>query len=99
MNIYVGNLSYETTADELQQMFAEYGAVELVNLITDGDFIEGKKIGQWKARFCRRFGNFYGSDSRGKFGFSTELEIMLLNTHCRRAHMCYAETDDFTRLV
>lgn len=37
MNIYVGNLSYETTADELQQMFAEYGAVEHVNLITDGD--------------------------------------------------------------
>ena len=27
MNIYVGNLSYEVTEDELQQLFAEYGSV------------------------------------------------------------------------
>ena len=27
MNIYVGNLSYGVTEDELQQLFAEYGSV------------------------------------------------------------------------
>jgi RNA recognition motif-containing protein len=35
MNLYVGNLSYETSADTLRTLFAEYGEVESVNLITD----------------------------------------------------------------
>ncbi len=35
MNIYVGNLSYETTEDDLRQAFKEYGEVSSVNLIKD----------------------------------------------------------------
>lgn len=35
MNIYVSNLSYGTDADGLQQLFAEYGEVTSVNIITD----------------------------------------------------------------
>ena len=35
MNIYVGNLSYRVTEDELQQLFAEYGSVVNVNIIKD----------------------------------------------------------------
>jgi RNA recognition motif-containing protein len=34
-NIYVGNLSYDTNQDSLQTLFAEYGEVESVNVITD----------------------------------------------------------------
>ena len=34
-NIYVGNLSYDTTEDTLRTLFAEYGEVESVRLITD----------------------------------------------------------------
>jgi RNA recognition motif-containing protein len=34
-NLYVGNLSYETTEETLQTLFAEYGLIESVNLITD----------------------------------------------------------------
>jgi RNA recognition motif-containing protein len=34
-NLYVGNLSYETTEDTLRTLFAEYGEIESVNLITD----------------------------------------------------------------
>ena len=34
-NIFVGNLSYQTTQDELYAAFAQYGAVERVNIITD----------------------------------------------------------------
>jgi RNA recognition motif-containing protein len=34
-NLYVGNLSYETTEDGLRTLFAEYGQIESVNLITD----------------------------------------------------------------
>jgi RNA recognition motif-containing protein len=36
-NIFVGNLSYQTTQDDLYAAFASYGAVERVNIITDRD--------------------------------------------------------------
>src|SRR5579872_3547252 len=36
-NIFVGNLSYQTTQEELQAAFAQYGAVERVNIVTDRD--------------------------------------------------------------
>jgi cold-inducible RNA-binding protein len=36
-NLYVGNLSYQTTADTLRTLFAEYGQITSVNLITDRD--------------------------------------------------------------
>lgn len=35
MSIYVGNLSYEVTEDDLSQIFAEYGTVSRVQLPTD----------------------------------------------------------------
>lgn len=35
LNIYVGNLSYEATEDEVRALFAEFGEVESVNLVTD----------------------------------------------------------------
>ena len=34
-NIYVGNLSFNVTVEELQALFGAYGTVENVNLITD----------------------------------------------------------------
>ncbi len=33
--LYVGNLSFETTADDIRDMFTAYGTVSEVNLITD----------------------------------------------------------------
>ena len=36
-NIFVGNLSFDTSQDELQTAFAEFGAVERVNIVTDRD--------------------------------------------------------------
>jgi RNA recognition motif-containing protein len=36
-NIFVGNLSYQTTQDDLYAAFAAYGTVERVNIITDRD--------------------------------------------------------------
>ncbi len=35
MNIYVGNLAYSVTEDDLRSAFAEFGAVTSVNVITD----------------------------------------------------------------
>jgi RNA recognition motif-containing protein len=34
-NIYVGNLSYDTTENTLRTLFGEYGEVESVRVITD----------------------------------------------------------------
>ncbi|MBV9268774.1 MAG: RNA-binding protein [Acidobacteriaceae bacterium] len=36
-NIFVGNLSYQTTQADLMTAFSQYGAVERVNIITDRD--------------------------------------------------------------
>jgi cold-inducible RNA-binding protein len=36
-NIFVGNLSFQTTQEELQAAFATYGNVERVNIVTDRD--------------------------------------------------------------
>lgn len=35
MNIYIGNLSYETTEDDLRQAFEGFGEVTGVNILTD----------------------------------------------------------------
>jgi len=34
-NIFVGNLSFRTTQEDLHQAFAQYGAVERVSIVTD----------------------------------------------------------------
>jgi RNA recognition motif-containing protein len=35
MNIYIGNLSFDTTEDQLRQAFEGFGEVSTVNIITD----------------------------------------------------------------
>lgn len=35
MNIYVGNLSYKVTEDDLREAFEAFGSVDSVNVITD----------------------------------------------------------------
>ena len=35
MNIYVGNLSFEVTDDELRQLFSAYGEVESASVVKD----------------------------------------------------------------
>lgn len=37
MKIYVGNLNYQTTEDQLTEMFAQYGEVTEAAVITDRD--------------------------------------------------------------
>ena len=34
-DIFVGNLDYKTSKDELRQLFAAYGPVDRVNIVTD----------------------------------------------------------------
>lgn len=33
--IYVGNMSYSTTKDQLEELFSQYGTVQNVNIIID----------------------------------------------------------------
>ena len=35
MNIYVGNLSYEATEEDIRTAFSEFGTVDAVNMIQD----------------------------------------------------------------
>ena len=37
MNIYIGNLSFETSEEELRNAFKTYGEISTVNIITDRD--------------------------------------------------------------
>ncbi|MBK1704600.1 RNA recognition motif domain-containing protein [Halochromatium glycolicum] len=45
MNIYVGNLAYSVTQDELREAFAAFGEVESANLIMDKFTGESKGFG------------------------------------------------------
>lgn len=45
MNIYVGNLSYDLTEEDLKQVFGEFGEVTKVTLITDRDTGRAKGFG------------------------------------------------------
>ena len=45
MNIYVGNLSYNTTEDELRALFTEFGSVDSAKLIMDRDSGQSKGFG------------------------------------------------------
>jgi cold-inducible RNA-binding protein len=45
MKLYIGNLSYDTTEGELQELFSSYGSVESVHLITDGASGRSKGFG------------------------------------------------------
>ena len=45
MNIYVGNLAYGVTQDELREAFSAYGQVESASLITDKFTGESKGFG------------------------------------------------------
>lgn len=45
MNIYVGNLPYSTTEDDLRDLFAAHGAVDRASVITDRDTGRSKGFG------------------------------------------------------
>lgn len=45
MRIYVGNLAYSTTEDDLRRLFEAYGRVESANVITDRGTGQSKGFG------------------------------------------------------
>ena len=45
MNIYIGNLPYSTSEDDLRDLFATHGEVSSVNIIIDRDSGRSKGFG------------------------------------------------------
>lgn len=45
MNIYIGNLSFTTTGEDLREMFAEFGEVEVAKVIADRHTNRSKGFG------------------------------------------------------
>ena len=45
MNIYVGNLSYQTSEDELRELFSEFGEVASSTIIMDRETGRSKGFG------------------------------------------------------
>jgi hypothetical protein len=73
MNIFVGNLSFQTSQDELHAAFAQYGNVERVNIVTDRDtgqprgfaFVEMTDQREAETRPKPAGGGFGGGGGRG----------------------------------
>jgi cold-inducible RNA-binding protein len=45
VNIFIGNLAYSATEDDLRQRFEQYGVVDKVNVIIDRDTGRAKGFG------------------------------------------------------
>ena len=50
LNIYVGNLSFDTSESDLEQAFSQHGEVEEVQIITDRDTGRSRGFGFVKMR-------------------------------------------------
>ena len=61
-NIYVGNLSYDATEDQIRSLFEAYGAVDRVSIVTDRD--TGQPRGFAFVEMTRRR---CGQQSHGRF--------------------------------
>jgi RNA recognition motif-containing protein len=69
MKLYVGNLPYNISDDQLRDMFAKYGVPESARVITDRDTGQSKGFGFVEFRddeMARRALSLNGSDFGGR---------------------------------
>src|SRR5260370_9217644 len=68
--LYVGNLAFQTTSDQLQTMFAQAGTVESVSLIEDRETGRSRGFGfvemQTKEEGAAAIAQFNGKDLGGR---------------------------------
>ena len=70
MKLYVGNLAFETTSDDLQSLFAQAGTVESVSLIEDRETGRSRGFGfvemQTKEEGAAAIEKFNGQEVSGR---------------------------------
>jgi len=70
MKLYVGNLAFETTSNDLQTLFAQAGTVESVNLIEDRETGRSRGFGfvemQTKEEGATAIQKFNGQEVGGR---------------------------------
>ena len=70
MKLYVGNLAFETTSNDLQTLFAQAGTVESVNLIEDRETGRSRGFGfvemQTKEEGAAAIQKFNGQEVSGR---------------------------------
>ena len=70
MKLYVGNLSFDTTSNDLQTLFAQAGTVESVSLIEDRETGRSRGFGfvemQTKEEGAAAISQFNGTDFAGR---------------------------------
>ena len=70
MKLYVGNLAFQTTSEELQTMFAQAGTVESVSLIEDRETGRSRGFGfvemSTKEEGAAAIQQFNGKDMGGR---------------------------------
>ncbi|MGH9930875.1 MAG: RNA recognition motif domain-containing protein [Pyrinomonadaceae bacterium] len=70
MKLYVGNLAFQTTSEELQTMFAQVGTVESVSLIEDRETGRSRGFGfvemSTKEEGAAAISQFNGKDMGGR---------------------------------
>ena len=97
-NIYIGNLDFSTSEDQLQTLFAAYGAVKTVTAITDRDtgstargfaFVEMTNAGEARNAIRALNGSAHGgravivNEARPKLYRSGEHESLPCRDHRR----------------
>ena len=96
-NIYVGNLDFATTEDQLQTLFAAYGAVKTVTAVTDRDtrqprgfaFVGMTNAGEARDAIRTLNGSVHGgrvlivNEARPKLCRNGEYESLLTRNHRR----------------
>jgi len=94
-NIYVGNLDFSTHEDQLQTLFAAYGAVKTVTTVTDRDtgqprgfaFVEMISAGEAQDAIRALSGSIHGgrallvNEARPKLYRSGEYEALISRDH------------------
>jgi RNA recognition motif-containing protein len=96
-NIYVGNLDFSASEDELQTLFAAYGVVKTVTAVTDRGtrqprgfaFVEMTNAGEARTAIRTLNGSVHGgralivNEARPKLCHSGEHESLLSRDHRR----------------
>jgi RNA recognition motif-containing protein len=96
-NIYVGNLDFTTSEDQLRTLFAAYGVVKTVTIVTDRDtgaprgfaFVEMNSAGQAQDAIRTVNGSAHGgrtlmvNEARPKLYSNRERELLAGRDHRR----------------